>query len=46
MTVSLIFLEVLNEDVLNYIIKLKHILIVDITNMGLNKEDITYLPFV
>ncbi len=41
-----LFLEVLNEDVLNYIIKLKHILIVDITNMGLNKEDITYLPFV
>lgn len=41
-----LLLELINEDVLDYYIKLKHILIVDITKMNLSREDVIYLPFI
>ena len=34
------------NDVLNYAINLKHILLIDITKMHLLTEDISYLPFI
>ena len=34
------------KEKLDYKINLKHIMIIDISNMNLQKEDIPYLPFI
>ena len=39
-------LNIKSDDVLDYKINLKHLMIIDITKMNLLKEDIPYLPFV
>ena len=35
-----------SNDVFNYELNLKHLLIIDVTKMNLLKEDIPYLPFI
>ncbi|WP_300924529.1 hypothetical protein [uncultured Clostridium sp.] len=39
-------LNIESNDVLDYKINLRHLLIIDITKMNLLKEDIPYLPFI
>lgn len=41
-----LYLNIIPNDVLPYQINLKHMMIVDITNLNLMKEDIPYLPFI
>lgn len=40
------YLNIQGNDVLDYQVNLKHLMIIDITNMRLLREDIPYLPFV
>lgn len=35
-----------SNDVFNYELNLKHLLIIDVTKINLLKEDIAYLPFI
>lgn len=41
-----LYLKLECNDIIDYMINLKHLLIVDITKMKLAKEDIPYLPFL
>lgn len=41
-----LFLDIVPNDVLPYQINLKHLMVIDITNLNLIKEDIAHLPFV
>ena len=41
-----LLLKVENKEVLPYLINLKHLLIVDLTNIKLTEEDIVHLPFI
>lgn len=39
-------LHLKNEEKLPYLVNLKHIMIVDITNLKIDEDDIQHLPFI
>lgn len=41
-----LFLNINNKEKFNYLINIKHLMILDITNLKLIKEDIPYLPYI